>query len=29
VGQEFVNKAKLEKWADATSVSRDLGGWGN
>ncbi|KAI7760917.1 hypothetical protein LZL87_008129 [Fusarium oxysporum] len=29
VGQEFVNKAKLDKWADATSVSRDLGGWGN
>jgi len=29
VGQEFVNKAKLDKWADATSVSKDLGGWGN
>lgn len=29
VGEEFVARAKLDKWADAASVSRDLGGWGD
>jgi hypothetical protein len=28
VGEEFLSKAKIQKWADAKSVARDLGGWG-
>jgi hypothetical protein len=28
VGEEFVAKAKVQNWADAESVARDLGGWG-
>lgn len=28
VGKEFLAKAKVKKWADAESVARDLGGWG-
>ena len=27
VGSEFLVKAKLEKWANPNSVTRDLGGW--
>ena len=29
VGEEFVAKAKVQNWADAESVARDLGGWGD
>jgi hypothetical protein len=29
VGDEFVAKAKVQNWADAESVARDLGGWGD
>jgi hypothetical protein len=28
VGEEFLAKAKIQNWADAKSVARDLGGWG-
>jgi hypothetical protein len=28
VGEDFVAKAKVQNWADAESVARDLGGWG-
>jgi len=28
VGPEFLAKAKIQNWADAESVARDLGGWG-
>jgi len=27
-GDEFLAKAKVQNWADAESVARDLGGWG-
>jgi hypothetical protein len=28
VGEEFLAKAKIQNWADAKTVARDLGGWG-